>query len=124
MAPSLRIAAWIGGGMLAGTLALFRLRPALLHDARVTDVESRPGQNYSLARLSWHYRPGARPVSLIIDLTDEQGNSGSLTIDGERTSGAIPVAAPLHGNYALTATSVHRLAGFARRHRQTFRGVL
>ncbi len=120
MQASTRNFLWIVGIGIAGVSALLRLRPALLRDVQVVRQEPATDGNYTLVHLAWRYHPGARPASMIIDLTDSQGQSGSLTSDGERDHGSIPLAAPLAASYTLIVTSVHRLAGFPRETRQTF----
>lgn len=120
MQASTRTILWIVGIGLAGVAALLRLRPALLRDARVVRQEPAADGNYTRVYLAWRYRRGARPASLIIDLTDSQGQSGSLTSDGDCEDGSLPLAAPLAAPYTLNITSVHRLAGFPRETRQTF----
>jgi len=111
---------WIVGFGLAGAAALLRLHPAQLRHARVVRQEAVADGNYTLVYLAWSYHRGTRPTSLIIDLTDSRGQSGSLTVDGASDNGRIPLAAPLATPCTLSITSVHRLAGFPRETRQTF----
>lgn len=120
MQQSTRSIIWMIGIALAGVATLLRLRPALLRNIEIVRQEPAANGNYTLVHLAWSYRLGARPTSLIIDLSDSQGQRGSLTSDGESTGGSIPLAMPPMPPCTLHVSSVHRLAGFPRETPQTF----
>lgn len=99
-----RVALLAGGLWLAGAALL----PARVRRARLTAI-SGPGPFY--ATIAWSYGPGARPISIILDV--ELGESyGSATTDGEALEAEIPLSAVPNGPCRITASATYRLLGF------------
>src|SRR5262245_26308418 len=99
---------FLGGilALLGGAVA--RLRPALLLTAKVTalTLDTPPTAGVAL-----RYGSGSAPVSLIVDVYDQDGNGGSATIPGDQLFLEVPLIGAFGGSYRLTTTATYRLLG-------------
>lgn len=105
-------------GFLA--LAWLAIRPARVRRARVVAIN---GQQPAYAALVWHYGGGARPQSVIFDLTGP-GGTGSVTVSGEQYESEVPLPAAFSGPYRLTAIAAYRSFGRLYRQTTTFSGEI
>lgn len=98
----------LGGGVVAllGGAALLA-RPAALRGARVADIQPLVPVR---ARIELSYGSGARPVSVIVDLSAPSGG-GSATVSGDQDSFELPVIGSLDGACRVVTTATYRVAG-------------
>jgi hypothetical protein len=96
-------------GALAATVLglLWRARPAPIASARVTAVT--PGSP-PVAHVALSYAPGARPVSVIIDVAG-QGCAGSATLDGLTLYADLPLVGQLTEPLHVHTAAVYRILG-------------
>jgi hypothetical protein len=99
---------WGGGlALLAGAAAL-AFRPARLIAARVTAITP---ASPPFASVVLTYGPGLAPTSVIVDVLDRDGNSGSATVAGTQLFVEIPLSGTLSDHHRVVATSTYRLLG-------------
>jgi hypothetical protein len=112
----------LGGAALAlaGSLG-YVVRRAIIRTAEVTALN---GSTPCSAGLAWSYGPGTRPLSVIIDLVAGSGSSGSITTDGEATSGEIPLPEAFSGPYTITTTATYRILGVPNTTVRTYTGTV
>ncbi len=96
------------GLALAGAVWTILLRPAALRQLRLTQVSAGTPHYASLV---WRYGLGARPQSVILDITAGNGASGSATVDGETFNAEIPLSMGFSGPYTLSTTATYRILG-------------
>lgn len=101
---------WIilGALVLLGVVAR-RVRPARLRDAGLISVT--PGTP-PVARLALEYGPGARPVSVIVDIEGANGR-GSATVNGTERLVEVPLVGAAGGEYRIVVTPSYRILGRA-----------
>ncbi len=92
--------------LLGGVGAL--LRPATLRGAKVTALT--PGTPPT-ASVALSYGAGVLPVSVIVDVYDQNGDGGSATIAGDQLFVEVPIIGSFGGEYRLTTTATYRLLG-------------
>lgn len=79
--------------------------------ARLRGVALRkPAHNPRTARLILRYLPGARPESLILDLSSS-GGGGSATVAGDQNAVDVLLHAPLGDDAQVRATATYRVGG-------------
>jgi hypothetical protein len=99
---------WGGGlALLAGAAAL-AFRPARMIAASVTAITY---ASPPFASVVLTYGPGLAPTSVIVDVRDRDGNSGSATVAGAQLFVEIPLSGALNGHYRIVATATYRLLG-------------
>ena len=110
----------IGYGVWLGLLIQLLSRGLIPARIRHLRVRHPRDPEISGVTLSWDYSWGARPLSLIFDLT-AGATTGSVTSDGSSEEALITLGRPLQGPYQLTISATYRLLGFAytRTHRLT-----
>ena len=102
-------------GLLTGSAAaLFLTRPARLRDVALLGVRPRADAQGVRAAIAWKYGPGARPVSLIVDLEAEDGVHGSATADLEQREVLVPLPTAPTKPYTITTTATYRIMGIPR----------
>jgi hypothetical protein len=107
--------------VLAAAVWRGALTPAALRNARISRVS---GGAPAYACLSWGYGAGARPLSIIFDLTLADGATGSITTDGEASEAELPFRSAAPGPYTLAITATYRLLGVVRRTTSRLSGEL
>ncbi|MBX0326156.1 hypothetical protein K2Z83_00410 [Oscillochloris sp. ZM17-4] len=112
------IAFW---GVLTAVVWRGALLPASVRNLRLNGVS---GDGPAYARFSWGYGAGARPQSIIFDLSLGAGASGSITTDGEATEAEVPVGGAAAGPHAICATATYRILGVVRTREYRFTGGL
>src|SRR5215468_149644 len=101
---------FVWGGALAllvGAAALV-FRPARMLAARVTAITP---SSPPFASVVLTYGPGLAPTSVIVDVFDRDGNSGSATVAGVQLFVEIPLSGGLSGHHRIVATATYRLLG-------------
>ena len=99
---------FLGGALALLGGAVARLRPARVLAAKVTALTPGTPPTASVALI---YGGGAPPVSLIVDLYDQDGSGGSATIPGDQLFLEVPIIGTFGGAYRLTTTATYRLLG-------------
>ncbi|NTW00282.1 MAG: hypothetical protein HGA19_03135 [Oscillochloris sp.] len=97
------------------------LVPARLQHLRVNRVSNTEPAS---AGFSWGYSAGARPQSIIFDLTLGASTTGSITTDGEATEAEVPLGSAATGAYHVTATATYRILGIVYSQAYRFMGTL
>jgi hypothetical protein len=108
----------VGVGLAAVIgFGLWRMRPARIHSARITDIT--PGAP-PFAHITLAYGQGARPISVIVDVCGQNSEGGSAMLAGERQYVEIPLHGAVDGRYSLVVTATYRILGRSYIARQSF----
>lgn len=103
----------MGGGLLGVGFAVYWLtRRATIQRAIITSITS---DNLPTASIAITYTDGMPPVSVIIDIIENDRSKGSATIGGKQLFVDIPLHASIGKSYNIVTTAYWRsLRGVAR----------
>ncbi|NJN15755.1 MAG: hypothetical protein HC822_05450 [Oscillochloris sp.] len=112
-------AGWVGALVWMSRTSL---APAVLRGGRLEEVSA---TQPAYARISWDYGIGARPISIIFDVTLDNQATGSVTTDGEAMEAEIPlIGFATAGTYTIDASATYRVFGLARTRAYRFSGTV
>ncbi|NOK60629.1 MAG: hypothetical protein GFH27_549297n228 [Chloroflexi bacterium AL-W] len=96
----------LGGIMLGGVGASYWFNQrAQIRSATITSITF---DNLPVASVAITYTRGMPPVSVIIDIIENDKSKGSTTIGGKQLFVDIPLHAPVHLPYCLVTTAYWR----------------
>ena len=104
--------ALVAGGMLGGFAVYWFTRQAHIQQATITSITS---DNLPVASVAITYTRGMPPVSVIIDIIENDRSKGSTTIGGKQLFVDIPLHASIDKSYNIVTTAYWRsLRGMVR----------
>ncbi|NNJ08773.1 hypothetical protein EKD04_000350 [Chloroflexales bacterium ZM16-3] len=112
------IAFW---GVLTAAVWRGALLPASVRNVQMSRLH---GLGPTSVGFRWGYGAGARPQSIIFDLSMGDGATGSITTDGEATEAEVPLGAAHAGPYQISATATYRILGVVQTREYRFSGEL